>query len=46
MRDFINQLAAARFLFDEQLAEYLKEIEAHVFRANGLQDIIIGRCSP
>jgi len=27
--------------FDEQLVEYLKEIEAHVFRANGLHDMIV-----
>jgi hypothetical protein len=42
MRDFINQMAAARFLFDEQLVEYLKEIEAHIFRAHCLQELIIG----
>lgn len=42
MRDFINQMGAAPFLLDEQLVEYLKEIEAHVFRSNGLQDIVIG----
>lgn len=42
MRDFINQMAAAPFLFDAQIVEYLKDIETHVFRANGLQDMIIG----
>ena len=42
MRHFINQMAAAPFLFDVHLVEYLKEIEVHVFRANGLQDITIG----
>jgi hypothetical protein len=41
MRDFINEMAAAPFLFDNQLVEYLKEIETHVYRANGLHDIVI-----
>ena len=41
MRDFINEMAAAPFLFDDQLVEYLKEIETHVFRANGLHYIVI-----
>jgi hypothetical protein len=41
MRDFITEMAAAPFLFDDQLVDYLKEIEAHVDRAQGLHDIII-----
>jgi hypothetical protein len=41
MRGFINQMDAAPFLFDEQLVKYLKKIESHVFRANGLQVMII-----
>lgn len=41
MRGFINEMAAAPFLFDSQLVKYLNEIEGRVFRANGLHDIII-----
>jgi len=41
MRGFINEMAAAPFLFDNQLVKYLTEIERHVSRANGLHDIII-----
>src|SRR5215813_1655276 len=40
MRGFINEMAAAPFLFDDQLVKYLNEIEGHVSRANGLHDII------
>jgi hypothetical protein len=40
MRGFIN-MAAAPFLFDDQLVKYLNEIEGQLFRANGLHDMII-----
>jgi hypothetical protein len=41
MRNFINEMAAVPFLFDNRLVEYLNEIETHVSRANGLHDIVI-----
>jgi len=41
MRGIINEMAAAPFLFDKQLVEYLNEIERRISRASGLHDIII-----
>jgi hypothetical protein len=42
MRDFINEIGAAPFLFDDdKLVRYLEEVERRVYRANGLNDIII-----
>lgn len=41
MRSFINEMAAAPFLFDNQLVKYLNEIERRVSRANGLYEFII-----
>lgn len=40
MRDFIYQMNAAPFLFDDKLVGYLKEIERRVHRAHGLQEMM------
>ena len=40
MRDFINEIGAASFLFDDKLVAYLNEIESRVHRAHGLNEMM------
>jgi hypothetical protein len=40
MRDFINEIGAASFLFDDKLVVYLNEIESRVHRAHGLNEMM------
>ena len=40
MRDFINEIGAASFLFDDKLVAYLREIESRVHRAHGLNEMM------
>ena len=40
MRDFINEIGAASFLFDEKLVAYLNEIESRIHRAHGLNEMM------
>jgi hypothetical protein len=40
MRDFINEIGAASFLFDDKLVVYLNEIENRVHRAQGLNEMM------
>jgi hypothetical protein len=41
MGDFINTIGAAPFLFDNSLADYVKEIQTRVLRAHGLDQIML-----